>query len=556
MSRKTYYLPFVLLLGLLGLVACQPETVEVTRVVTETEQVTRVITETIEVEGESVEVTRVVEEVVEVTPTAEPTPEPQEGGTLIVGRPAEIQGLDPHTNPSFTSLRFYELVYNTLVRLDENMQVAPELASSWEISEDGTEYTFELVEGVTFHDGSEMTSADVQASYERILDEETASPVRSFFTNIESIETPDDYTVVFQLSEPTAPLLTLMTSSNAMIVPQSAIEADILDSEVVGTGPFRLAEWIPDNNIILERHDDFFIEDRPYLEGIEMRVLPDEASILAGLRADTLDLGMISDVQNAVLARREDLNVYGGPGLNTHLLAFNLTRPPLDNVQVRQALACAIGRQAINDSVSFGESLPTGPLSPVVAEQYTVPFDEFMCYERDLERAQELLADAGYPDGFSMSIMTFAEVPYSDIAQIVEAQLEEIGVDVELELLERGIFIDRWVDRDFDGYVSTKSGSPDPDFALFRAFVTDGSANVFSYSNPEVDELLQQARRETDPEARAQLYRDVQRILVEEAPAVFLITSNEYRITQPYVRGFTHLPTQSIMYLRDVWLNQ
>src|SRR5690606_25835873 len=162
-----------LLLSLV-LASCQTQTAEITRVVTETvtEEVTRIVTETVEVEGETVEVTRIVEEVIEVTPTPEPPPEPQPGGTLIIGRPAEIQGLDPHKNPSFTSLRFYELVYNTLVRLDENMQVAPELAASWEISPDGMQYTFHLVEGVKFHDGNTMTSADVKASYERILGEE------------------------------------------------------------------------------------------------------------------------------------------------------------------------------------------------------------------------------------------------------------------------------------------------------------------------------------------------------------------------------------------------
>ncbi len=493
-----------------------------------------------------------------VEPTTAPEAgEPESGGTLIAARTIEIHGLDPHKNPAYDNLRFYEMVYNGLVVLNENLEVVPELAESWEESEDGLVLTFHLRQGVKFHDGQEMTSEDVKASFEHILDPETGSPASAFFVDMESIEAPDPYTVVFNLKSPNAAIVTLMASPNAMIVPKSAIDGGKLDTEVVGTGAFRVDEWVPDNYLRLVRFDDFFIEGLPYLDAIEYRVLPDEASILAGLRTDTINWAIIQEVRNAVLARREgNLQVQGGPGLNTMVLAFNAEREPLNNPLVRKAVACAVDRQQIADVTFLGEAVPTGPLPPSIGEQYRVPLSELDCYERDVEQARSLLAEAGYPDGVSFSLLTRNFSPYPELAEIVQSQLKEVGIETEIQVEEFGIFVDRWRAHDFDAYISVTAHYPDPDFGLYRTFHTDGSANVHAYSNPDLDTLLEQGRASLDPAERGRIYQDVQKLIAEDAPFVFLVAENQYRVMQPYLMGFEHIPTGSIVYLREAWLDQ
>jgi len=545
-----------LLLVLVVLAACAPPTPEV---VEKEVVVEKPVVQTVVVEKEKVVEKKVVETVVVekvVTPTPMPTPAPKYGGTLIAAKPGEVPLLDPHIGTATFSKRFFDLVYNGLVRLDENSAVAPELAESWDISDDGKVYTFQLRKGVKFHNGKEMTSEDVKASYERILDPETGSPARSFYADVVAIATPDPHTVVFTLDKPNAALLALMASPNAAIVPKEMLEAGDLSVEAVGTGPFKLGEWMPDNYMILERHPDFFIEGRPYLDAIEFRVLPDEASILAGLRAQTIDYALIVDPKTAVLARvEENLQVKSEAGFTIFLLAINHEREPLDNPLVRMAVACAIDRQAIIDATALGEGEVTGPLAPS-QQAYFVPFSEFPCYQRDLDRSSELLIDAGFPDGVKFNIVVRNVHPYSDIAEAIQAQLREAGIEAELEVDEVGIFVERWRSSDFDTYVSAMSGFPDPDFGVYRTFHGEGSANVHGYSNAAMDELLEAGRTTHDPEERTEIYKELQRKLVEDVAAVFLYPRNYYQAMQQHVKGFTAMPTGSIMYLRDTWLDK
>lgn len=517
-----------------------------------------VVEQTVEVVVE-----RTVEVVVEkdvpvvVTATPEPPPEPKQGGVLIAARNADLVGLDPHTSPAFSSRRIFELVYSTLVRFDENMAVAPELAESWEYSDDGLTLTFSLVPGVKFHNGDELTSEDVKYSFERILDEETGAILRSFFLDIKEIETPDPLTVVMTLENPNAALLSNMAIDNASIVSKKAAEAGLLDQEMIGTGPFKVAEWQPDNLLRLEANEDFFIEGLPRLDGIEMRVIPDESSILAGLRAGTIDWAIVEDPRVAILARGEEtLNTERAPSLAYHVLGINNTREPFTDERVRQAISCAVDRQQIIDLASLGEGQVTGPLTSPFYRQAP---SELECYTQDLEKARALLADAGYSDGFSFKVMTTSVEPATALAdaQSIQSQLAQIGIDVEIEVLEQGIYVDRWLAADFDAWAGLNSGSPDPDFLLFRYWHSTGNLNyVPGWSDPEIDGLLENGKTVVDSEERKAIYQEVEAKLVEAAPWIWTYVGFEYWPMQSYVQGFTPMSDGSIIYLRDVWLDK
>lgn len=478
----------------------------------------------------------------------------EEGCTITFGRTEDIQGLDPHKYSSTGSHRFFELVYNGLTVLDSELHVQPALAESWAISEDAMTYTFQIRKGVTFHDGTPLTAEDVKASYERILDTATGSPARSFFTTISGIEKTGDYEVVFHLSSPTVSLLTLMAGSNAMILAKKDIEAGTCDQVENGTGPFMMVERVPDSQIVLAKNPTYFEEGLPKADKVVLQVLPDESSILAALRAGTIDIGSITDVTNILLARNDGLNVMGGTGLNVCHMAVNMTNEYFSNPLVRQALNYGIDREEIVAAVSMNETTVAGPLSDVMSPEFVVDTSEYDSFTYNPEKAKELLAEAGYPNGFSFTIISFNQGNYPLVCQLLQAQLKKIGLDVKVEIYEKGVFVSLWKVSDFDAYVSSKTGSPDPDYSLYRGFVTGQSSNVTLYSNEKLDKLLSDARSELDSSKRAELYREAQKLLVDDGPCQWLFADFMWFVSRNNVKGFTYMPNQALTYLKYTYL--
>lgn len=518
--------------------------------------VTKEVVVTQEVPVEKIVTEQVIKEVL-VTPTAIPEKAPTAGGTLIVARAGDMTGTDPHKQTAFTSFRVLEHIYDPLLTLDKDMNVIPNLAESWEWSNDNKTLTMKLHQNVKFHNGDPMTSADVKASYERILNEETGAAARSFFTSIESIETPDDYTVVFNLSAPNAAILAAMTNTNSAILSKKLLDSGWDPaSEAIGTGAFKLVKWEPDNILILEKNPDFWIEGLPYLDSMEFRTIPDEASILAGLRAGTIDWAIINNPRVGIVASgSSDLVVDEATSLAYHVLQLNAKRPVFSDLRVRQAISCAIDRQQVLDTASLGEGKVTSPATPPF---YQAPLDELFCYTKDIEKAKALMAEAGNPE-VKFTIIAATDEPPTAVAeaQNIQAQLAEIGVTVDIETLELGVYVDRWLKADFDAAAALNGGNPDPNNMFFRYWHSTGNLNsVANYSDPEIDKLLEQASAITDPEERKAIYIDVQKKLTEAVPWVWLYTGYEYRAMQPYVKGFTGLSNASTIYLRETWLDK
>ena len=487
---------------------------------------------------------------------------PKKGGTLILARAGEVTNLDPHKVPAFTSARVFELVYSYLMRLDENLAVQPDLAESLPTtSSDGKQVTVKIRKGVKFHNGDLLTSADVKYTFDRIIDPKTAAVARSFFGDVNSVTAPDDSTVVFDLKTPNAALIAYMAHPNTGIVSKKVGEAnaDLSKKETaIGSGPFKLAEWVPDNFMRFEANKDYYVAGQPYLDGVRINVVPDESGLTAALRTKAADMAIITDAKVARTLRSESsITLSAKPSLSYNLLFVNTKRKPFDNVKVRQAIAYAIDRKAIIDAVAFGEGEVTGPIAPGLAN-YALPTSQYPLYTRDVAKAKQLLQEANVgPVSFTMLTQTTEPVYAKDIAQLVQAQLAEIGVTMKIETLEFTQWVDRWLKADFDMAPGLNGGGPDPDFYVFRYFTDDGNLNfVTSYKNPVSSDALKAARATTDVAKRKELYTTAQKELVNGVPFIWLFVGRDYNATLPTTKGFTHLPTGSIIYLRHTWLDK
>jgi peptide/nickel transport system substrate-binding protein len=493
-----------------------------------------------------------------VTATPQPTAAPKKGGVLIAARAADAIGLDPHIQTAFSSFRVLELIYDSLATLDQNMNVVPSLAESWSYSSDNKTLTMKLRQNVKFSNGDPFSSADVKFSYERILDQKTAAAARSNFTNITSIDTPDANTVVFNLSTPTATILASMTSVNASILDSTLISGGTDPGKVaVGTGPFMLKSWDPGKTLELVANKNYWVSGQPYLDGIEFRTIPDESSILAGLRAGTIDWALINDPRVAITAgsSASKLVIDRAPALAYNVLQLNAQRPVFKDERVRQAVACTIDRQQVLDTASLGEGQITGPATP---PYYQIDLSKTLCPTPDIAKAQQLLSDSGAKNITFTIIAASAEPPTAIAeAQNIQAQLKAIGVTATIETLELGVYVTRWLAGDFDAAIALNGGNPDAGVMFNRYWMSTGNLNkVAGYSSSDIDTLLKQGIATTDPVARKAIYDQVQTLLINAAPWVWLYVGFEYRITQPYVMGFYPLSNGADTLLKTTWLNK
>ena len=313
---------------------------------------------------------------------------PKYGGTLSIGITQQVLNLDPHVATAFSSWRVMELIYEGLLRFDNQLQLQPALAESWTVSPNGLAYTFKLRSDVKFHDGSQLTAEDVKYSFERVLNPKTSSPLRSRVSAIKAIEILNPTEVKFVLSKPFAPFLDVLPL--IYIVPKD-FEKKVGDPKVktLGTGPFKLAEFGPDY-VRLVRNGDYWDKGLPYLDEVVIRQIPDPSTLRSALRTGQLDLifGFGVDVTAAgAFAGLPGFQVISVPGLNYSLLGIQNARPPFDDVRVRQAISLAIDRRQIAEIVYFGRAAIAGPIPPAVSKWEPLPPSELPNYTRPARRS-------------------------------------------------------------------------------------------------------------------------------------------------------------------------
>ncbi|KFL32741.1 ABC transporter substrate-binding protein [Devosia riboflavina] len=476
---------------------------------------------------------------------------PVQAATLRMAWSQDATGLDPHKQTAFPSIRLLELVYEPLVRLDADLNVIPAIATSWEFAPDAKTLTFKLDPNAKFTNGAQVTPADVKASFERILNEETAAAARSNFLSIDTIDTPDAETVVFNLKTADVPILVAMATINAAIVPASEIEAGNVGTEAVGSGPFKLDSWEPNSREVLSANADWAGGDVK-VDGITISVLPDETAILASLRAGQTDFALLNDPLVATMVPNEaNLQLNRAPVLAYNVLQLNPSRPPMDNLKVRQAMSCAINRQEIVDAALAGEGKVTGPLTmPAFAQDPSTLF----CYEQDLEKAKALMAESGV-SGFTAKVIGATGEPpvAASEAQVLQAQLAEIGINLEIEMMELNVYVDTWLAGNFDMAVAQNGGRPDPFPMYNRYFTKDGNLlKVSNFVDDTLDTLMREGQAETDPAKRVEIFHKFENHLVEQAPWLWLSTGYGYTAQLKTVSGFVPSPTGTLFGLTEV----
>jgi peptide/nickel transport system substrate-binding protein len=481
---------------------------------------------------------------------------PVAGGTFRMGMQSDPGALDTQLQSLTAAWHVVEHIYSNLTTIMPDMSVAPDLAESWEISEDGITYTFHLHQGVLFHNGREVTANDVKVSLERLIDPATASPSASDLASVASIEAADDYTVVITLSAADAALLSSLANSSCLIFPPEVIEEHgDLSQVAIGSGPFKFVEYIPNTHIKLERNADYFVQPLPYLDEVELLIAANDTARTAALVQGTVDFIEYVPAQDIeTLQTNEDIVLTGNAISQIRMIGINVTREPFTDVRVRQAISMAVDRGPIIEAALFGFGTPT---DVVLAQGHWAALERPEPPGPDIEGAKALLAEAGFPDGFETTITGWAEYGFlSNTAIVVQEQLKQIGIEAEMNLLDSGSMGQVvYVDKDFDLAVTGTSGYVDPGAVFVENFRTGEGGNFVGYSNPEVDELLAQGAASTDQEERAAAYRRVQEILLEDLPWVNLYIGQQYEAMKTFVMGYQHIPTGSNRMVREVWLN-
>lgn len=458
---------------------------------------------------------------------------------LLVANDQEPVGLDPAKNPAASSLRIIEKMYNGLTRLNEKMEVIPDLAERWE-NPDPTTWIFYLHKGVKFHSGKEMTGEDVKFTFERILNPDTGSIARSYFTQVDRVDVVDPYTVKFTLKEPFAPFLTNTSSTWASIVNKD-FQGDLNKAED-GTGPFQLQDWSPDNHVKLVKHADYFVKGQPKLEGITFLTMKEEASRLAAIRSSKVHFTTVSADSATLLEKESAITVLTYQSLGYSYVGFNVDREPFDDPQVRQAISLAVDRNEIVNTVWKGAAQLTGPTTPAMA-QWAMPAAELPDYKVDIDKAKKLLTDAGFPNGFKTTLSTAATYPdMVETAQVLKEQLKKIGVEVEIKQLEWGAYVNDWKTKNMEMMTGRNTSGTDPDRSLAFFFHSKGGANVWNFADAEFDRLVEEGRRAATVAERQRSYNSAQQRLVSLHPNLFLASPQSFVAVQNTVKGFVPMP--------------
>lgn len=438
------------------------------------------------------------------------------GGEIVVGIAQDLDdSLDPHNMGSAGTREVYFNVYEGLVKPDSDGNLVPAVASEYAITDDGATFTFTLREGVLFHNGTVVTVGDVVYSLERCMGDADGEPIIAAFSQVESVEATDDQTVVVKLYEPSTEFLAYLT---AAIIP-----ADYEDyaANPIGTGPFRFVSHTELESIVIERFDDYWGENA-YLEKVTFKIISSTDTLVMSLNSGAIDL-CAHLTSSQVSALSDDFNILEGTMNLVQAVYLNHNVEPLNNVDVRRAMSYAINRQEIMDIIADGLGTAVGSsMYPAFAKYFVAECADY--YEYDVDRAKELLAEAGYPDGFDLTITVPSNyTPHVDTAQIVVEQLKAIGINATIELVEWSSWLsDVYQGRDFEATIVGFDASALTARAMLERWGSESSKNLINYNNSEYDETLAAAIAATDEDEQIALYKRCQEILTEDAANLYI----------------------------------
>jgi peptide/nickel transport system substrate-binding protein len=449
---------------------------------------------------------------------------------LVVQTGTEPPGLDLTATPaSATAAVVLYNIQECLVKVDAHGKIVPWLAERWHTS-DNRNYTFFLKKGVRFHNGRELKAADVKFVVERAMNAETKHPYPQYYAAIGDIIVKDDYTITFSLKSPTANFLLNMARQGSVIYPREAVET--LKSSPVGTGPFTVGEWVRGDRIVLKRFADYHVKGLPKLDQVTYRFIPDPNAALAALKAGDIDASLFGLGPEHVADLKKDgrFEVIIGETTNDVIMAMNNSRKPFTDVRVRRAITHAVNKPDVVKLAMFGMGRVIGsnvdPLNPYFVDLAgAVPYDP--------ARAKKLLAEAGYPDGFEAVLKVAPQYYYTVRAgEVIVDQLGKVGVKVKIEQIEWGQWLSRvWKEADYDLTIIGHA----------EAWDISNYANpkyYYRYDSAKFQELFKKSEVTLDDKARREQYVQLQKMLVEDAPAVFLFIHPRLVVAKKGVTGF------------------
>ncbi|MCW2240519.1 ABC transporter substrate-binding protein [Azospirillum canadense] len=480
-----------------------------------------------------------------ITPVAAQTPK----GTLVFASGGDADTLDPHFILERPDVRVSMHIHENLVNFDQNGELKPELAESWSVSDDRLTWTFNLRKGVTFHDGTPFNAEAVKQSFERILDPATASPRRSIASVISAVKVIDEYTVALITDKPFAPLPSQVSMFNLAIVgPAAKTPGADYARKPVGTGPFKFAAWQVGEKITLVRNEAYW-GPKPAIERIEFRVVPEDSARVLQLMSGEADV--IANVPPAMLPQLKSssaVKVIQETSFRTVLLGVNNKIKPFDDLRVRQALAHAIDTSSLVKGVLRGIPKHGGGIE---APDIPGARKDLPPYAHDTAKARRLLAEAGYPNGFSTTLMTPTGRFMNDrqLAEAIQAQAREVGIDIKIEAPEWATYNTLLNKREVPLFLSTK-GNPTGDLDLTMHLVAHsaGQMNFYNWKNPKADQLIETQRGTTDREQRYALLSEIQQSFYDEVPAIVLFYDAQLYAARSNVTGVRVQPNETVTF--------
>ncbi len=457
------------------------------------------------------------------------------GEVIIAGIAGEPDQLDPQSTTSYFSFQVLENVFDTLVEPDENLVMQPALAEEWDVSEDQLTWTFTLRDDVVWHDGSDFTAEDVVYSFNRIIDENLSNSWR--LSAVTGIEAPDESTVVFTVSSPSPNLLANIGGFKGLaVVQQENVESGEIGTAPVGTGPFKVEAYNSGESIDLVANEDYW-GGAPAVGGVTFEFIPEPTTALAALQSGEIHWTDNIPPQQVSSLEGDDRVTLGQVGSNDYwYLALNQAREPWDNVEVRQAIAYAIDREAITTATMFGNATVNQTAIPESSDWY---FD-YSPYSFDQEMAADLLESAGVEEGsLTIDFMVSSDYPETvQAAQVIASQLEGVGIATEIRTLDFGTWLDEQGQGNFDMLMMGWLGNIDPDDFYYGQHHSEGGNNYQGFANAELDSLLDSGRTETDQAARKDIYDQAAQIIVDEASYIYLYNPDVVQGWSPDLSGY------------------
>ena len=486
---------------------------------------------------------------------------PKRGGTITIPFAPDPADLTPGKNALYAPSLVFDEIYDTLLRRDRDGKIVPGLATGYEVASDNLSIVFTLRHGVMLHHGREFEAKDVVFTFERLLDPKFASPWASQLSSIEKVEAVDEYTVRMWLKQPFAPILSIVaTPWYTAIVPYDFAPDHNLNQKASGTGPFMLVEYVPDDHVTLKANPKYWEAGFPCVDGIRFNIVPDPQSQISAFRQGNADMVVLNDPKFIPTLRgKSGITMIEPAGaVNESGLAINTAEGPTADVRVRRALSLGIDRKALIDTVLFGfgqigTKIPCGEAPYGWCEGVDPPLPY---YQYDPDAAKKLLSEAGYANGLDLTMQVSLPLDVQT-GEVLAEQWEKIGVNLKLErIADFNQQLNNYIHVKDQLSIVTLVWQPDPHSDVYQIYYSTSKINLGKFSDPQLDALLDAGKAELDTAMRVQIYKDVQRLIADQAYMLYPFTRPvNWQFVDDRVKNYEAMPSGSFFNLRYTWLD-